>query len=687
MTNQIIQPPPRLILGATLLFWGAMTGQTFLALILALMIESRNWIRSRWDFTDQACARAWHLCLVLIILIAIPVWLDGNRFNFVPKLLCWTPVILFPLQFIQSFGFVNYLNLSNFYFFSHVYRKRNEELGIIYPNIRFNFGNVYFVAIIIAACFGPHAQQKAYYIGIVILTAWLLLAHVKSRFFAIISLLIFVTLFGLAGQIGMSKLYAWASNLGYHEHGSPTDLHSLRQTNIGSLGTIKQSSEMRWRLKTMPGQAPPKLLRTSTYNRYRGVMWKATYPVSFSIEEQAFRDLETIDLSLDESYDLLRENMNRAEITKKLPKFEIRGACFYGDPLPLPGNSSTLQNFIHEGVEINPLGTVRIFPQKSIIQGQIRWKDDLTIEAQPFSKEDLAIDEYEIRGIHDVAEALGLKQLTTTAEKIKRLKKFFDSEFQYTRHLTIGSFHSSKKRPTHIETFLTTNKRGHCEYFATAATLLLRAADVPARYSIGFSVMEKNHENDEWIIRGTHAHAWTRFWDNELQAWVDFDPTPSGWLDIQSVGTEKRLSFLDFYQRAKEDFFLWRNQPSNRLAATVVIWVFGSVLITYIAIRLKKSRLVIKSKKSSANSIKPTLRTPLHKLEKVATKILGPRSTGETWITWLRKLRAHQVSETDLDHACNMHQQLRFDPVPSEPNTHRQLAEITHKLINQLKIL
>lgn len=684
MTSQIIQPPPRLILGVTLLFWGAMAGQTLVGLILALIIESRNWIRSRWDFNDQACCRAWHLCLVLTVLIAIPIWLDGNRFNFIPKLLTWAPIALLPLQFIQSFGFTNHINLSNFYFFSQVYRKRNDELGITYPNIRFNFGNVYFIAIIVASSFGPHAQQKAFYVGIVVLTAWLVLAHAKSRYFAIISLLIFITLFGLAGQIGMSMLYTWASNLGYHEHGSPVDLHTLRQTKIGSLGTVKQSTEMRWRIKTMPGQAPPKLLRTSTYNRYRGVMWKATYPESFSLEEQAFRDLETIDLELDESYDLLRENMNRAEITKKLPKFEIRGACFYGDPLPLPGNSSTLQNFMHEGVEINPLGTVRIFPQKSIIQGQIRWKDDLTIESQPFLKEDLAIDEYEIQGIHEVADALGLKQLATTTEKINRLKDFFNSEFKYTRHLTIGTTHSSKSRPTHIETFLTTNKSGHCEYFATAATLLLRAADVPARYSIGFSVMEKNPDTDEWIIRGTHAHAWTRVWDNELQAWVDFDPTPGGWLDIQTVGTKKRLSILDFYQRTKEDFFLWRNQPSNRLTATIVIWVFGGLLITYIAFRLKKSRVVIKSKKESASSDQSTLRTPLHKLEKVATKILGPRATGETWIAWLRKLKAHQISETDLEQACNMHQQLRFDPAPSEITIHQQLAEITQKLIKQL---
>jgi transglutaminase-like putative cysteine protease len=408
------------------------------------------------------------------------------------------------------------------------------------------------------------------------------------------------------------------------------------------------------------------------------------YPVTFSNQNDDFRELDSIDLALDDSFYLLRENMARSEITKSLPEFEIRGAATSGDPLPLPGNTSTLQDFLFDGVDINPLGTVRIFPNKSIIQGNVRWNDDLTTEAPPFPDEDLAIDEYEIEAIHEVADALGLKQLATTTEKIQRLKKFFDTEFEYTLYLSIGRAYSSQSRPSAIETFLTTNKRGHCEYFATATTLLLRAADVPARYTIGFSVMEKNSDENEWVIRGTHAHAWTRVWNEELQRWIDFDPTPSGWLAAETHGTSRYQSFLDIYQRIKEDFFLWRNQPKNRLGVTIVMWILGVIFITYIAIRLKKSRVVIRSQKFASVSGQPTIKTPLHLLEKTAFKILGPRNRGETWVTWLMKLKTHQISEADLETACSLHQQLRFDPSTPNSQISQQLTEITQKLNHQL---
>ncbi len=684
MISQHIQPPPRLLLGAALLFWGAMTGHSILALIIALIIECSHWIRSRWNFNDRACTRAWHLSLILTLLAIIPIWLDGDRYTTLPRLLTWLPLLLFPVQFLQSYGFHNYLNLNNFYFFSHIYDKRNAELGIERSIVRFNFGNIYLIAILIASSLGPLAQHKIFFPCLIILTAWLILAHVRNRFFAMATILLLAAVIGLSGQIGMSKLYHWATNRGIGDGAIPSADPTFKRTNIGSLGTIKQSPEMFWRLQPKARQMPPRLLRTASYNRYKGINWRNEYPGPIINEEETFRQLGSMNLSEDDSFYLLHENMSRQDLTKNLPYFEIRGAARSGDPLPLPGSTSTLQKFQLEDADINPLGTVRIFPQKSIIQGAVRWNDDLTTEAPPFASEDLAIDEYEIEGIHEVANALGLKRLATTTEKLKRLRDFFSKEFQYTRYLTIKRVYSSQKRPSVIETFLTTNRNGHCEYFATAATLLLRAADVPSRYTIGFAVMEKHPQKNEWIIRGTHAHAWTRVWDLEQQRWIDFDPTPSDWLTVEAPVTSRYQAFLDSYQRLKEDFFLWRNEATNKLAVTIVMWVLGFLVILYIALRLKKSRIIIRSRKSPQASAQSVIKTPLHELEKTALKILGSRNRGETLVAWLMKLKAHAISETELETACALHQQLRFDPSPDKLRIDEQLSELTESLRKQI---
>lgn len=65
------------------------------------------------------------------------------------------------------------------------------------------------------------------------------------------------------------------------------------------------------------------------------------------------------------------------------------------------------------------------------------------------------------------------------------------------------------QKTTPLSTFLLKNRSGHCEYFATATTLLLREVGIPARYAIGFSVSEFSPLENQFIVRGRDSHAWT----------------------------------------------------------------------------------------------------------------------------------------------------------------------------------
>lgn len=67
-------------------------------------------------------------------------------------------------------------------------------------------------------------------------------------------------------------------------------------------------------------------------------------------------------------------------------------------------------------------------------------------------------------------------------------------------------------------------RRGHCQYFATAAVLLLRRAGHVARCVVGFA---SNEFDDRGVVfRGLHAHAWTEL-VNAQGRWQRFDPTPA----------------------------------------------------------------------------------------------------------------------------------------------------------------
>lgn len=69
------------------------------------------------------------------------------------------------------------------------------------------------------------------------------------------------------------------------------------------------------------------------------------------------------------------------------------------------------------------------------------------------------------------------------------------------------------------------HRRGYCEYFATAAVLLLRRSGIPARYATGFSDPEPVAGGKWWLYRQGDAHAWVE-WLPPGGNWTVFDPTP-----------------------------------------------------------------------------------------------------------------------------------------------------------------
>jgi hypothetical protein len=96
----------------------------------------------------------------------------------------------------------------------------------------------------------------------------------------------------------------------------------------------------------------------------------------------------------------------------------------------------------------------------------------------------------------------------------------------YVKHaakysLEVGQFRS--RQP--ITEFFFEKKRGYCQYFATAAALLLRLEGIPARYLTGYNVQEFNQPGGYFIVRDADAHAWVEVWVKG-KGWVEADPTP-----------------------------------------------------------------------------------------------------------------------------------------------------------------
>jgi transglutaminase-like putative cysteine protease len=75
-----------------------------------------------------------------------------------------------------------------------------------------------------------------------------------------------------------------------------------------------------------------------------------------------------------------------------------------------------------------------------------------------------------------------------------------------------------------MDEFLFDSRRGFCEHYAGAFTLLMRAAGLPARVVTGYQGGEFNPLGGYLLVRQRNAHAWSEVWLPD-SGWTRVDPT------------------------------------------------------------------------------------------------------------------------------------------------------------------
>lgn len=105
--------------------------------------------------------------------------------------------------------------------------------------------------------------------------------------------------------------------------------------------------------------------------------------------------------------------------------------------------------------------------------------------------------------------------LLTTFQKIE---KHFQKNFK-------ASLERKNSSRDAFRAFLSEERVGHCEYFATAGVMFLRSFGIPARIVLGYRGGTFNNVSRVLEVRELNAHAWVEAYF-PLTGWVTFDPTP-----------------------------------------------------------------------------------------------------------------------------------------------------------------
>ena len=107
------------------------------------------------------------------------------------------------------------------------------------------------------------------------------------------------------------------------------------------------------------------------------------------------------------------------------------------------------------------------------------------------------------------------------------LLEHFEKNFRYQLSQT-----PSAPDEDPIISFLTKSRAGHCEYFSSAMTLLLRSVGIPARQITGYAGGEWSELGAYYLVRNRDAHAWVEMWRGgsgeiaDQRSWQRLDPTP-----------------------------------------------------------------------------------------------------------------------------------------------------------------
>ena len=626
-------PPP--LLGAALLFWGWQTGFLLVGLAMALALEARTLVRSRWDLERADFNRVSDLSAVLLVLVGVYQAVANESARAVTGIIQWLPLLVFPLVACQLYSVAGRVEVAVFFW------SQRKQPG---STPRVDLAPSYFALCLLAA--STANARATFYAGLVTLCA-LALWHARGR--------AGVLRWGLA--VTLAALLGWAGHLGLAEAQRVVERQAqaffltwIRRdpdpyrttTSLGDLGELKLSDRVVMRVEPGPGARIPILLGQASYNGYHAPSWLAIDGGFTAVQPE----------SDGATWLLRREAPTDARLTVSAYLPRGRGL------LALPNGAARLDDLMVVSLARSRLGAVRVDEGLGLVTYTAHFPRRGTDESPPTAG-DVRVPPRETAVITRVAGEIGLAD-RSPAEVVARLRAHFLDRFHYTRYL-------SGVRPgrTAIEEFLLTTHAGHCEYFATATTLLLREAGVPARYAVGYAAHEWSRIEGRWIVRARDAHAWALAWIDG--AWVEVDTTPATWMPEEAGPESAWQPVSDLWEWGTFVFSRWRwSERQDRLTGNL-----GWLLIPLVAILLWRlwARRRVGVSSSALTVAAATARagddSEFYGVERRLGELGFERAPGEPLARWLDAVAAAappNVATGPLRPLLDLHYRYRFDP-------------------------
>lgn len=688
---------PPLLMGATLVFWGMQTGLLLIGAVLGVMIEASRLVSRRIDFTFTDYNRIWDLSTSLVALGAMYCFVSRDTGNEIMSLLQstsftkgysavrqlsdaaviffqWWPMLVFPMMAAQAYGGKDVIPVTTYSYFARRRMKLAGKKQMDRPGM--NFAYLYFAVCIFASSLTTQGHRY-YYVAFVALVGcglW----QLRSRRFPFVAWAALMILLGWIGYIGQSqvpriaavlegKLANWLQEV---VNGRSSRMHD---TEIGDIGETKGSGRIVMRVETGPGA--PRLLRDSTYSRFNGRNWQ-TQKMDF-VDQEPLPDGESWRLMPPDRDAPVWVMTIQAPMSASFNHISKPSGCFLVEDLPM------------ESVQANGLGTMRGMGGPGFIIYRTFYGGTKTLDVEPAENEVLRPDgtasgvaPSDLELYERILREIGWRPGEAIERTIRRVSEFFE-EFSYRIY---NGKRIRRGEATRIARFVN-DRAGHCEYFATATVGLLQAAGVPARYALGWALIEED-ERFNYVVRQRHAHAWARYWSHIDQAWHDLDTTPGSWVEIE----ESRAGWLepvtDQWANFSHAFLRFRyygdlGPVQDYLLIALVALV---ALLSYrLFFRKGRKRILLSGDETGYVFERNGLDSDFYAVETRLQAMGLVRHNGESLIEWHQRLTQREDVQPDLlAEILDLHYRYRFDPDGLDKHDRSRLRDFAAKWLERV---
>ena len=634
---------PPLLLGMTLLLWGWQTDHLILGIIVALLLEGSRLITMRWDLAYSDFNRISDLCTVIFVGMFIYFYASSTSPKAIMAMFQWMPVALLPLMLAQVYGTSDKIDISALFL---LFRRKKGEKGAKDPTT-LNLTYPYFVLCFLSAS-TANMKTPWFYVGVFGLSGWALWS-IRSKRFSPVLWTLLLLLVGSAGYVGHhglrnlqalleKKTVSWFTDL-FQRDRDPYQAN----TAIGDVGQLKLSDRIVLRVHWKSGKGRPLLLREASYNAYRASTWFALHPGFKKV--RLARDRKTW------QFDTPGGSEKEISVSQALK----RGKGM----LKLPMGTCEVAHLPVMRVFKNQFGAVKVEEGPGLVQYRLRFNPARSWDGAP-DETDLKVPDKEMHTLGRMVEKLGLRNMPPQ-KALKVIDEFFQKNFTYSLALAGGG-----GRQTALENFLVNTRSGHCEYFASATVLLLRAAGIPARYATGYVMREFSPMEDCFLVRARHAHAWVLVHVNGV--WQDFDTTPPSWFTVEQAASSTLEPLYDIWSWILFQYSQWRWGEREGGWARYLGWLLIPLILLLVR-RLYTRRRVKQIRKEKGEMPGAETRSgtdsALYLIERKLLLQGYERKPWESLFKWFKRIEEEtsgDFSSESLEAILVLHYRYRFDP-------------------------